>query len=62
MAITKVPKGIELITQFVLKQLGKKSLRKTGIATLNKASDPIVQSNVRNIKIQLKILALILKI
>ena len=54
MAITKVPKGIELITQFVLKQLGKKSLRKTGIATLNKASDPIVQSNVRNIKIQLK--------
>ena len=43
-----------IITQFVLKQLGKKSLRKTGIATLNKASDPIVQSNVRNIKIQLK--------
>ena len=43
-----------IITQFVLKQLGKKSLRKTGIATLNKASDPIVQSNVRNIEIQLK--------
>ena len=43
-----------IITQFVLKQLGKKSLRNTGIATLNKASDPIVQSNVRNIEIQLK--------
>ena len=43
-----------IITQFVKQQLAKKSLRKTGIATLNKASDPIVQSNVRNIKIQLK--------
>ena len=43
-----------IITQFVKQQLAKKSLRKTGIATLNKASDPIVQSNVRNIEIQLK--------
>ena len=51
MPITKIP----IITQFVLKQFAKKSARKSeGIATLLKASDPVVQSNVRNIEIILK--------
>ena len=36
------------IIQFVLKQFAKRSAKKTGIATLTKASDPIVKSNVRN--------------
>ena len=43
-----------IITQFVLKQFAKKSARKTGVAQLLKANDPIVQSNVRNIEIILK--------
>ena len=43
-----------IITKFVLKQLAKKSARKTGIASLKKASDLIVQSNVKNIEIILK--------
>ena len=43
-----------IITQFVLKQFAKKSARKTGISQLLKASDPIVQSNVREITIRLK--------
>ena len=43
-----------IITQFVLKQFAKKSGRKTGISQLLKASDPIVQSNVRDITIRLK--------
>jgi hypothetical protein len=43
-----------IITQFVLKQFAKKSGRKTGISQLLKASDPIVQSNVRDITIKLK--------
>ena len=50
-----------IITKFVLQQLGKKSLRKTGIATLNKASDSIVKSNVRNIEIILKNMCVDLK-
>ena len=51
MPITKIP----IVTQFVLKQFAKKSARKSeGIATLLKASDPVVQSNVRNIEIILK--------
>ena len=50
-----------IITKFVLQQLGKKSLRKTGIATLNKASDSIVKSNVRNIEIILKNMGVDLK-
>ena len=33
-----------IITQFVLKQLGKKSLRKTGIATLNQGLTPTEQA------------------
>ena len=53
--------AVNIITQFVLKQLGKKSLRKTGIATLNKASDSIVKSNVRNIEIILKNMGVDLK-
>ena len=43
-----------IITQFVLKQFAKKSAKKTGISKLLKASDPIVQSNVKNIEIILK--------
>ena len=43
-----------IITQFVLKQFAKKSARKTGVAQLLKANDPIVQSNVKNIKIRLQ--------
>ena len=43
-----------IITQFVLKQFAKRSDKKTGVAKLLKETDPIVQSNVRNIKIQLK--------
>ena len=54
MAATKIPKGIELITQFVRGQFAKRSAKKTGIAGLKKASDSIVQSNVRNIQIRLK--------
>ena len=54
MAATKIPKGIELITQFVRGQFAKRSAKKTGIASLKKASDSIVQSNVRNIEIILK--------
>ena len=42
------------IIQFVLKQFAKKSARKTGVAQLLKANDPIVQSNVKNIKIRLQ--------
>ena len=42
------------ILQFVLKQFAKKSAKKTGIATLKKASDSVVKSNVRNIEIILK--------
>ena len=42
------------ILQFVLKQFAKKSARKTGVSQLLKASDPIVQSNVKNIKIRLQ--------
>ena len=47
MAATKIPKGIELITQFVRGQFAKRSAKKTGIASLKKASDSIVQSNAR---------------
>ena len=54
MVATKIPKGIELITQFVRGQFAKRSAKKTGIAGLKKASDSIVQSNVRNIQIRLK--------
>ena len=54
MAATKIPKGIELITQFVRGQFAKRSAKKTGIAGLKKASDSIVQSNVRSIEIILK--------
>ena len=43
-----------IITQFVLKQFAKKSAKKTGISKLLKASDPIVQSNVKNITIRLQ--------
>ena len=43
-----------IITQFVLKQFAKRSARKTGITQLLKASDSVVQSNVRNIEIILK--------
>ena len=43
------------IIQFVLKQFAKRSAKKTGIASLKKASDSIVKSNVRNIEIILKI-------
>jgi len=50
MPITKLP----IVAQFVLKQFAKKSARKTGIAQLLKASDPVVKSNVRNIEIILK--------
>ena len=46
--------AVNIITQFVLKQFAKKSARKTGIAKLLKASDPVVQSNARNIEIILK--------
>ena len=46
--------AVNIITQFVLKQFAKKSARKTGVAQLLKASDSIVQSNVRNIEIILK--------
>ena len=45
---------MSIITKFVQQQLAKKSAKKQGIATLNKANDPIVQSNVRSIEIQLK--------
>ena len=39
-----------IITKFVLGQFAKRSARKSeGIATLLKASDPVVQSNVKNI-------------
>ena len=54
MAATKIPKGIELITQFVRGQFAKRSARNTGIASLKKASDSIVQSNVKTIEIILK--------
>ena len=54
MAVTKIPKGIELITQFVRGQFAKRSAKKTGIAGLKKASDAIIQSNVKNIEIILK--------
>ena len=43
-----------IITKFVLGQFAKKSARKTGVAQLLKANDPIVQSNVRNITIKLQ--------
>jgi len=43
-----------IITKFVQQQLAKKSAKRQGIATLNKANDPIVQANVRSIEIQLK--------
>ena len=44
-----------IITKFVLGQFAKRSARKSeGIATLLKASDPVVQSNVKNIEIILK--------
>ena len=44
-----------IITKFVLGQFAKRSARKSeGIATLLKASDPMVQSNVRTIEIILK--------
>ena len=44
-----------IITKFVLGQFAKRSARKSeGIATLLKASDPVVQSNVRTIEIILK--------
>ena len=46
--------AVNIITQFVLKQFAKRSARKTGIASLKKASDSIVRSNVRNIEIILK--------
>ena len=42
------------IVQFVLKQFAKRSDKKTGVAKLLNETDPIVQSNVRNIEIQLK--------
>ena len=42
------------IIQFVLRQFAKKSARKTGVSQLLKASDPVVQSNVKNIEIILK--------
>ena len=54
MAATKIPKGIELITQFVRGQFAKRSAKKTGIASLKKASDSIVQSNAKSIEIILK--------
>ena len=54
MAATKIPKGIELITQFVRGQFAKRSARNTGIAGLKKASDSIVQSNAKSIEIILK--------
>ena len=38
------------IIQFVLKQLAKRSGKKTGITTLTKASDSIVRANTRNIE------------
>ena len=44
-----------IITKFVLGQFAKRSARKSeGIATLLKASDPVVQSNAKNIEIILK--------
>jgi len=44
-----------IITKFVLGQFAKRSARKSeGIATLLKASDPVVQSNVKNIESILK--------
>ena len=49
------------ILQFVLGQFAKRSAKKTGIATLKKASDSIVQSNVKNIEIILKNMGVDLK-
>ena len=47
--------AVNIITKFVLGQFAKRSARKSeGIATLLKASDPVVQSNVRTIEIILK--------
>ena len=50
-----------IITKFVLGQFAKRSAKKTGIATLKKASDSIVQSNVKNIEIILKNMGVDLK-
>ena len=49
------------IIQFVLGQFAKKSAKKTGIATLKKASDSIVQKNVNNIESILKNMGVDLK-
>ena len=47
--------AVNIITKFVIGQFAKRSARKSeGIATLLKASDPVVQSNVRTIEIILK--------
>jgi len=46
--------AVNIITKFVLGQFAKKSAKKTGISKLLKSSDPIVQSNVKNIEIILK--------
>jgi hypothetical protein len=47
--------AVNIITKFVLGQFAKRSARKSeGIATLLRASDPVVQSNVRTIEIILK--------
>jgi len=44
-----------IITKFVLGQFAKRSARKSeGIAQLLKASDSVIQSNVKNIEIILK--------
>ena len=53
--------AVNIITKFVLQQFAKRSAKKTGIATLKKASDSIIKSNVRNIEIVLKNMGVDLK-
>jgi len=46
--------AVDSVIKFVLKQFAKRSARKTGVAKLLNETDPIVQSNARNIEIHLK--------
>ena len=46
--------AVNIITKFVIGQFAKRSAKKTGIASLKKASDSIVQSNAKSIEIILK--------